>query len=294
VDDGVVSPALNRWLRRIGFALALAGCAYIGMRVWQGAAGVALRWPGPVPAAVAVACSTLAMAVLALGWYALMRACGEPVGLVAALRAYAISQPAKYLPGNVLHFAARHALGHADGGGHGGLLSAAALEAVSLIGMALLLAGIWARPEMFGVHAVARWAVMAAGGACLTTAIGYLALRRGGRGLAWLAAHFVAAAGYFVATTVAFGMLVGEAAPGLDFMLPVVSGSWVAGFVVIGAPGGLGVREATMMQLLGSETAAALLGAIISFRLVAVVADVCLFAATWWLPQASPAASKDP
>jgi hypothetical protein len=294
VDDGAVSPALNRWLRWIGFALALAGCAYVGISAWRGAGGAELTWPEPGPSVAAVACCTLAMGALALGWYALLRACGEPVGLVAALRAYAISQPAKYLPGNVLHFAARHAIGRADGSGHGGLLSAAALEAASLVGVALLLAGICARPEMFGVYAVARWAVMAAGGACLATAVGYLVLRRRGRGLAWLAAHFVAAASYFVATTVAFGMLAGEAAPGLDFMLPVVSGSWIAGFVVIGAPGGLGVREATMMQLLGSETAAALIGAIISFRLVAIAADVCLFAATWWLPQSPPAALKDP
>lgn len=289
-----MSAALNRWSRRIGLVLALAGCAYVGMRAWQGAIGAELTWPRTGPAAVAVACCTLAMAALAFGWYALLRACGEPVGLVASLRAYAISQPAKYLPGNVLHFAARHALGRTDGGRHGGLLSAAALEAASLIGVALLLAGVWARPEMFGVYAVARWAVTAAGGACLATAIGYLALRRRGRGLAWLALHFVAAAGYFVLTSVAFGVLVGETAPGLDFVLPVVTGSWVAGFVVIGAPGGLGVREATMMQLLGSDTAAALLGAIISFRLVAIAADVCLFAATWWLPQSSPAALKSP
>lgn len=283
-----MSPSLSRWLRRLGLALAIAGCAHVAARAWAitSRTAEALIWPGPGPVLLALGCCTLAMAALACGWYLLLRACGEPARMHTAFRSYAISQPAKYLPGNVLHFAARHALGRSAGAGHTPLLSAAALEAATLIGMALSLVGVCAPASMFGDLVVAPWMLGGAGGACLVGAAGYLALLRRGPGLAWLLAYFGLAAAYFLATSFAFWLLCGQSAPGREVTLTAVSASWVAGFVVIGAPGGLGVREASMLQLLGGEAATHWLGAIISLRLVAIGADLVLFASTSLLAQA--------
>ena len=64
--------------------------------------------------------------------------------------------------------------------------------------------------------------------------------------------------------------------------MPVASSaaSWAAGFVVIGAPGGLGVREAAFVALagasLGESQALLLIGL---FRIVTFLGDTLLFAA---------------
>lgn len=269
--------------------LAVAGCAYVAQRAWYSASGSGLRWPAAGAAALALASCTLAMAALACGWYALLRASGAQIAWSSALRAYARSQPAKYLPGNVLHFAARHAFGRADGSAHGPLLSAAALEAASLVGIALLTCASLAPGEMLANVGLQRWPPMLAGATALLTCAILVGRSRGARGLAWLCSHFAASGGYFVASASAFQLLCAEQSPTMQWTLAVVSGSWVAGFVVIGAPGGIGVREASMLQALGDAQAQALLGAIIGFRLACIGADLCLFAASWLLPRpASP------
>lgn len=281
-------PALIRWLRGLGLLLAVAGCAYVAQRAWHSASGAGLRWPPAGPAALALACCTLAMAALACGWYALLRASGARVAWSSALRAYARSQPAKYLPGNVLHFAARHAFGRADGSAHAPLLSAAALEATSLVGVALLICASLAPAEMLARVGLERWPLMLGGTAGLLASAAVVAHRQGARGLAWLCSHFAAAGGYFFASSGAFHLLCADQSPTMQWTLPAVSGSWVAGFVVIGAPGGIGVREATLLQVLGDAQAPALVGAIIGFRLACIAADLCLFAATWLLPAPAP------
>ncbi|MBV6414195.1 MAG: hypothetical protein OMOMHJEC_02017 [Xanthomonadales bacterium] len=281
-------PTLNRWLRRIGLLLALVGCVYVGYRVWRGAPGLHLRWPPADMVALALLCGTAGMAALACGWYALLRAAGGRPGFASAFRAYAISQPAKYLPGNVLHFAARHALGRADGGEHGPLLSAAALEAVSLIGTALLLGGTLASQGLLAHTGVSRWLPLLIGFGGLSIAAILLARYRGARCLAWFGAHLAAATGYFLASSCAFSLLGGAPYTAPDLVLPVVSIAWVAGFVVVGAPGGIGVREAVMLQLLAPDSSTALVGAVLAFRLTAIAADLCLYAAAW-LPPRTPA-----
>ena len=63
-------------------------------------------------------------------------------------------------------------------------------------------------------------------------------------------------------------------------LLAASAASWAAGFVVIGAPGGLGVREAAFVALaggaLGESQALLLIGL---FRIVTFLGDTLLFAA---------------
>lgn len=285
MDHGAVSPTLTRWLRQIGAGLALGGCIYVAHRIWHlvYVSGAPLDWPEPGAALLALALCTTAMTALAFGWSALLRACDEPTPAAAAFRAFAMSQPVKYLPGNVLHLVTRHMLGRADGGTHRRLLLATVLETASLMGTALLLVGILASPEMFGQFAMARWLVIAIGAACLVGASITVAHKRSRQGLAWLAVHFASSALYFAATTMAFCLLAGSTAPAWRVALPVVSGSWVAGYLVVGAPGGLGVREAFLMQWLGQLTTANLLGTILGFRIVAIGADVLVAMLGWLL-----------
>ena len=62
-------------------------------------------------------------------------------------------------------------------------------------------------------------------------------------------------------------------------LLAASAASWAAGFIVVGAPGGLGVREVAFVALAGAalgETHALLLTSL--FRVVTFLGDTVLFA----------------
>jgi hypothetical protein len=283
--------ALSDFTRRAGMLLALASCAYLGYVAWQAmqapdAAAIALpplgRW------LAAISACTLAMAMLALGWHFALRAAGVPSAVASAAAAYAMSQPAKYLPGNVLHFASRHMLGRTQGHGHGALVKASILEAISLIGVAMFIAGISHWQELPGISAMpsvlpGAWIITLLAVALL--GVGAL-VRQGTRigELGWLALHAACALSYFLLTTLAFWLLAESALSTLSpvQLLSPIALSWVGGFVIIGAPGGIGVREALLLQFFaGSAPAAGLLAIAIVFRVSLVAADFLLFALAW-------------
>lgn len=283
--------ALSELGRRAGMLMALASCAYLGYVAWQAlqapdAAAIALpplgRW------LAAIAACTLAMAMLALGWHFALRAAGVSSVVASAATAYAMSQPAKYLPGNVLHFASRHMLGRTQGHGHAALVNASILEAISLIGVAMVIAAISHWQELPGMSAMpsaipGAWIITLLAVALL--GVGALVRQRTRIGeLGWLAMHAACAVSYFFLTTLAFWLLAESALSTLSpfQLLAPIALSWVGGFVIIGAPGGIGVREALLLQFFaGSAPAAGLLAIAIAFRASLIASDFILFALAW-------------
>jgi uncharacterized membrane protein YbhN (UPF0104 family) len=87
---------------------------------------------------------------------------------------------------------------------------------------------------------------------------------------------FIIAAGLLDGLAHALGFTIDSFA----MLLAAGAASWVAGFVVIGAPGGLGVREAAFVALaggaLGESEALLLIGL---FRIATFLGDTLLFAA---------------
>lgn len=102
-------------------------------------------------------------------------------------------------------------------------------------------------------------------------------------GIEPLAASFVL---YFVSFAIlglAFLLVARETAEGVVASYPVLAGSfalaWVAGFVVPGSPGGIGVREAVLVTALAPLLGAgAALGLAVLFRVVAIAGDAVAFA----------------
>ncbi len=261
---------LRVWIERAGLAGALA------LTGWFAWSLVAADWAGLAtvePQRIVIACGIGAFAYAALGallvlaWRQLLLGFGiDPRGHG---RVHAVSQVMKYLPGNVMHFAGRHAMGRRLGAPHQLLILAAATEAVLLLvvgGVVSLLAG----PGIADAIAASTglpmpgFGLLVPAGLALAVAIAgvgrWLLGRMRAHGLAWdgLAGPLLIAGGLYLSFFLGCGLVAAWLlAFALGVGLPVVllvTGSlalaWTVGFLTPGAPAGLGVREVVLATIL--------------------------------------------
>ena len=177
------------------------------------------------------------------------------------MASYAVSQYGRYLPGNVAHYAMRHAWNHRLGVPHASLALAAVLEAVLLLlvacGLALLADA--RGPGLFSfIDPQIAIAVLAAGLFALWVALrwvrrkGIARLRVPALSTRMLLGCILSYAGFLVlCAALLAGLAVGIGIESGSFfqLLAANAASWIAGFVVVGAPAGLGVREAAFVAL---------------------------------------------
>lgn len=195
------------------------------------------------------------------------------------------SQVAKYLPGNVFHFAYRHAAARREGIGHVSLGAALGLESVLLIAAAASLAlGVTADPRIARITAWAHWIVLVAPPAALVVCVSIIiALRRRAVTSATRAAPAMIAAFaidvlFFVLAAIALRWLcVQPQALPFAAWCGWLSLAWIVGYVTPGAPGGLGLREAVLVLGLAPVVGEAEAMAVaLAYRLVTIVADALL------------------
>lgn len=208
---------------------------------------------------------------------------------------YLKSQFAKYLPGNVFHYAARHALGRQLGIPHSQLVGAALLEASLMVCASSFIIG------SFGLQISARlfpqiplppWPI---GLLVPLLIIPLLAIAPKLPKLDWLPHSgmrrlLVAFAGYAFFFVVFGGLFLGLLIWTTRTHFPplqVISASslaWLVGFIVPGAPAGAGLRETALTLATGGhDTSKATLAAIMLFRLATMGGDFLAFAAGWML-----------
>jgi hypothetical protein len=274
--------ALKRALHWIGGALGIAGIAFVAVRLRDHAAELDL---GRFSAADFAAIAGLALAygaanlLLARAWWHLLAFLGTGASPGWAVRAYGLSQLAKYVPGNIFHLAGRQALG-ISAGLPGWALAKSAVWELGLISVAGALFAILASPLVLtGVPLPASWIAFAVA----LVALGAVAKRRLGAPVSralGLQATFLAISGLvFVGT-------LGVALPDtVDMaMLSALCGAyvvaWLAGLATPGAPAGIGVRELLLLFLLGGRVPEAeLLVAVVLGRIVTVGGDLAFFLA---------------
>ncbi len=279
----------------VGGLLALASVVWIVIRFMQTGVLHQLsssphfeRLAGYVGLAVPIYAAGLCFAGLA--WCCLQTAF-LPVrpGLRVLFGTYATTQFAKYLPGNVGHYIGRHVLLRKLGMSHLALLMASLGEA----GFLVLASLVWAASAMDALLpwlpvSLAAWQVLAVECVCLALAFVCLQWLRSriARMRAWVPLH---KAGWLLPVLPL--QLVLFAAMALALMAPAhvllsnaediwllpaaAAASWVAGFLVVGAPAGLGVREMIFLTLLQGhmpEPDILLLAA--AFRLITFGGDV--------------------
>jgi hypothetical protein len=240
-----------------------------------------------------------ACSFLALGWWWLVGIYGTRPSLRGGYAVFARSQLAKYLPGNAFHLVSRQVLGRQLGLGHAELVASSFLEVGTQLLAALVVAGtlyglaggpaadhlseLWPWVLVVSLMVLFAWPAIDTGLRRLPRVARWL------EGLPRLSARdlilllgpalfcyvlfFVATGGILLAlVSLLEGPVSGDV---LARTLGIYPLAWTAGTVTVGAPAGVGVREAVLMLELESwmptlhASAAAL-----AFRLVTLGGDL--------------------
>ncbi len=283
------------WLRYLRALIGLLVLYFVGrhlLRNWEQFRGIELSWqirPLPLIAAVVVIVATYGLLVEA--WRQLAAAWGWTMTWRQAARVWIIASMGKYLPGKVWTVAGVASFAQEAGVSVWvGTGSALVNQVLSLAAGATVaaLTGFSVAPD--GVFGVLVWVSLAGGLVGLLFLIWPSALRRllaaatGGqvelpthRGpvLIAVAIHALSWVGYGVALL----LVLAGTLPAVELSLrEAIAGftiSYIVGFLALLAPGGLGVREGTMVVLLqGSIGAAPAVALAAASRLVMTVADV--------------------
>ena len=271
------------WRRRLGLAVGWLAVGlsfvFIGMQVRQG-----LDWDLVLdrlqPLALAIAIGTLiyglAGFLLAEAWRQLLS--GEPTARPASRyhAVYGRTQIAKYLPGNLFHFAGRQWLGRGLGHTQTTLALASVAETVLLVAVASALALPLAGERLGGLPAAALLLGLALIVAALLWRRLPPALRLSRASLLY-AMFFMVAGG--ILWLLVLSLDGGQGTPGPWIDVSALALAWIAGFATPGAAAGIGVREAVLIMLLddrlGSEVS---LTVALALRLVTTCGDVIFFA----------------
>lgn len=276
----IAASSLKPWLHRIGTGLGIAGVLFVGLKLRSYSGDMAaanLGFPaylGMLGLAVVYGAANL---LLALAWHAILAALGVSVARRWAIRTYATSQLAKYVPGNVFQFAGRQAIGAAAGLPNWPLAKSTGLE----LGLIALAGASFATLVLPAVSPT----IGGGWGAALFLAAALVLIGLGGRlGGTRIAEAMVAhlafltiSGGVFVATlALVDGMLAPER---WSLVLGSYVIAWLAGLLTPGAPAGLGVREAVLIYLLKDIGGHAdILLAVVVGRAVTVCGDFLFYA----------------
>lgn len=272
------------WIRGLYLVVVLAALYFL-FDVYLENRTVIEKWSGPPLAwawAVGLGVAYLGLLWLLAGaWRSLVARTGEH-GLPARLlhASFLGAQVAKYLPGGVFHILGRHSWLAGKGVQHKHLAKAAVLESASMVFVAAMLAcligtalGLLTDFQMM-VPVIGTVPVWLFGVGAFLSVLGLGIMPRMFGTFSTLLATVLIAL-FFVGQSALFLVCASAVVPDVSFQIvPVFLISWVLGFVVVGAPGGLGVREAALVVLSAGTiqpAEALLIGAL--FRIVTMIGE---------------------
>jgi len=243
-------------------------------------------------------------------WALILRGTGERLPLRQAVSIVAVSQFAKYMPGNVAHHVGRVLLAKLAGLSVPVVVQSMVFETLWALASATLVcvfAMLWlacegscfqsalpiSMPGLLGlavlltlvpsmmVNLLARW------WPSLLARLGLGHVQSRPRWSTAVAVQMLYGVAFALAGTVLYWqsqVLFGAQTTSLAVATGAFAAAWVAGYLVIGAPAGLGVREAALLVLLAptmGEPAAAALG--LSLRICSTVSDLLTLMIGWLL-----------
>ncbi len=283
-----------------GVAIGLLGMGFLALRLARDWDEVTTAFTDTDPrwAVLAFVCGACAMSVIGGNWVALLRGRGAAVEMRSGFAWFFVGQLGKYVPGGIWPV-----VGQAELAARGGVARRDAYTATAT-SMVATLTGAAAFASITGVATSSdrRW-IAAAIGLALVAALGVLSAETSHRRLeTWVAKvtrrPVALPAGRFLTVQtlrhVPVWLLFGamnvavvvalDGSPSTRTVFEVLFAStlsWMAGFVVIGLPGGIGVREAVLVSALtGPLGAGVALSVAITSRIVSVVVDVVAAAAS--------------
>ena len=284
---------MNRILRQPKLWITLASLAFIGVALQKQSGQLqelSLSQEGWCLLFLGFGLTWLSILINGSAWRILLTWMGHNPDGIAIVPLFVRSNLLKYLPGGIWHFVERvRQLRPVIGGGPalaGVILDPLLIVAASVLLMffggwqrglvlmaplpALLLLSRWREPLLLRLERSKAAQLQSAG-------TGELEVEGSGRGgypwtpfLAELVFVLVRFAGFFCCV-LAFGL----SAPYAWTWMAGFGLAYAVGLVVPGAPGGLGVFEATLLlRLDGAVAEAPLLAVVLSFRLISTLADV--------------------
>ncbi|MBN2105972.1 MAG: hypothetical protein JW832_00990 [Deltaproteobacteria bacterium] len=301
-------------LRWLGFAIGLAALAYFAITAIQQFSSLPpITWGAGTFLALAGAILANCGALMLSGyaWCLLLRLYAAPVRTANGIAVFILAQFARYLPGNIAHYAGRVVLGKSCSIP----AAAAAMSLLIEIGWALITAASVAA-ACFGMadavlppalaaflpswlHALLPGAAFAVP---IIGAAGFWLWQRfrhgsgtqaGGRTLlSCLASCF----GLYSITFLLIGLAGDALAAGIfgakESHLVLLTGafaaSWIAGLLAFGAPAGIGVREVVLLELLSPAFGPAVAGGLaIALRAASIAADGLMFVTAYTLARKS-------
>ncbi|WP_035041612.1 hypothetical protein [Desulfovibrio sp. X2] len=291
---------LRKVVKSAGWGLTLLAFYYVFQVFCRNADALARHAWGAWDAAAVLAAALVvggAYFVLAVSWARMAPRHEERRLFWTVVAAYSITSIFKYLPGNCFHYVGRNVMGSQGEGEQVGLASATLFEVVLSGLCSVFVASLCALLPGANAGPAWRYALLLAavllGMAVLLRLSGMKA--RPGRGrLVSLALRLAEVPPGIAAplglTLLAYGLMAGAAVgvwnafSAVPVAWPQIASayvfSWLVGYVVPGAPGGLGVREAYLVLTLSpyaTEPAAVLFALVM--RVVVTLADLVLLAA---------------
>lgn len=302
---------LKRVLRYLGNILVLLSLGFLVQRIVQNIhqlpdIGVAQWWGAAAAATVIV---TGLFAFLSAAWWCILRAGEFPVSVRDSYIIMGKSQIGKYLPGNVFQYVRRVTEGSSYGiSPEAGVLSlgietaliAGTATAIAAAGLALhlisppgFLMGILAKGPLVSVILVIIVVISAAFVAFSPGIRRWLIERRrylrpGYAGTAVL---------FYLLFFLGFGLTISWLSGRAGTVYTTVSWyqfasgfalSWLLGFVVPGAPGGVGIREAVFVGLFGPQLGDGFAaGLALLLRIITTLGDLLTFGLASWISAGS-------
>lgn len=273
-------PGASRWKRyahAVGGLFAVAGLVFVVVQLHRYGASldaVSLRLADWLAFGCLILAGVGMNACLALAWRAVLSAEGTYITRRWAVATYATTHVARYIPGNIFHYAGRQAVGMAAGLSGRSLAKASLLELV-MVGACGALLGLYAVPLLLPALGVPAWLLAVS---CIVLLAPWLVRRVAGaayaRATALYLIYLVASAGTFITVVWVRGAIMPAGAVGFAAVAGAYVAAWLIGMVTPGAPAGLGVREAVVLYFLRtSMDASTLLFAVLATRIIAVCAD---------------------
>lgn len=274
-----MSNSLKYRLDIIGLVLGFIGVIFIVQQLFQ--------YYGKIDFSIFNASMVLSLGVLVLiyglanlwlgqAWWCLLGHFGVESRRKWAIRTYGVSQLARYIPGNVFHFASRQVKGVAAGHSGRGLVCSTFLE-LGLLVLAASVLAIFVLPSMYQLD-------MSLTGCLFAGAIFIVWAATKTFFSSKVSQAFLCQLLYLMVTGVVFVGVLQLFTP--DFLLQthitfVISAyiiAWLIGLITPGAPAGIGVREVVLFALFhGQLPEAELLLVITVTRVIAMIGDLVTF-----------------
>ncbi len=266
-------------LPHVGSALALLGIIFIAIKFFHNSAHIdfshltKIQW---ATLAVMVLIYGMANFLLSFAWWNILKHFGANIKLAWALNTYGIAQLAKYIPGNIFHFISRQALGLSKNLQGSMLIKSTLWELISMVISAAVFGFLLIPLVFFHLSLFSSFLIFIT----IFTVIFAIFYRWGSYKLTVayiLQFFFIVVSGIlFVVTLVLISGMKPFSVCVTIFGSYIIA--WLIGFLIPGAPAGVGIREMVLLFFLnGFLVKSDLLLSLVLGRLITISGDLLFF-----------------